>query len=167
MKKLILALALLVLASPALGQTFLQQVFPDSTRMFSFEVTGDAQVALTVMWNRQVATLLAVLVCSEGGEVFDWGASSPLQDRTLRMDVGVPTGLDCVVGISTDRVAAFAINLQSFEESDLTKESARPIVLREAKDLDPDKLALLRPKLDDAMRRLRRFQERRNAPAAE
>lgn len=167
MKKLVLALALLVLASPALGQTFLQQVFPDSDRMFTFDATGDAQVALTVMWNRQAATLLAVLVCSSGGEVFDWAASAPLQDRTLRMDIGVVTDLDCVVGISTDKVAAFAINLQSFEESDLTKESARPVVLRDAKDLDPDKIALLRPKLDDAMSRLRRFQERRTAPAAE
>lgn len=165
MMKTWVLLVVLSCASPVTAQTFLQQVFPSTDREFVVDVTDDAQVALTVMWNRQNATLLALMTCEANGDEFDWAASAPLQDRSLRMDVGVFTGLFCLISISTDRTAAFAANFQSFEEGNLVKAGSGALRIREAGSVAPEKLVRLRERQREKMTLLRRSAERRVAPA--
>lgn len=150
-------LVLAAVAGPSFAQTFIRQVFPENDKLFVFEATGDAQVAINLMWNREPASLFAVMVCDAAGMAFDWGASAPQQDRTLRLDVGVAGDLFCAVSVSTDLVAAFAINLQSFQPSTLAKGQTPPIRLREPEAGDAATIERLRPQLDRAMHRLRRL----------
>lgn len=164
MKKLLTLLILALCASPVAAQTFLMQIFSSSDRQFVVDVTDDAQVALTVMWNRQTAILIAVMVCASGEDIFEWAGSVPLQDRTLRMDVGVFSGLTCMISISTDRTAAFAVNFQSFAEGNLEKSGEGAVRIREAGAVEPEKVARMREKLQEATARFRQSMARRAAP---
>ncbi|HEX9670552.1 MAG TPA: hypothetical protein VGC93_13855 [Thermoanaerobaculia bacterium] len=155
MKKILTLSVLLLCAGPAAGQTFLQQVFAASDRDFFLDVTEDAQVAFTVMWNRQTATLIAVMVCEAGGDAFEYAASAPDQERTLRMDVGVFAGLFCLISVSTDLTAAFAINFQSFAEGNLEKAGGSPVLIRDAGEVEPEKAERLRARLKEVTARLR------------
>jgi len=140
-KTLFSVLVLVLVAAPAWSQTFLQQIAGGSTKFFELSVTTSGQFTTTVMWNRADTFMFTVMTCQGVGDTLDWAVSFPEQVRTLRMDVGIFSGLDCVLGLDSDKTAAFALNFQELAPDGLVDAVRTELREVDPKNVDPKLLA--------------------------
>lgn len=137
--------ALAAVARPSQAQTFLQQIFPNNPPVFEVSVEESSLLTFTVMWNRQDTDLVLAMVCEGTTEPIDWGISFPLQDRTLRFDAGVLDDRTCTVALASAKVAAFALNVQQYDQGNLSNAATvqmRPVSVE--KRAEPKMAAMIR-----------------------
>ena len=128
---LLLLALVLAGASAAPALTVLEQIQAGQTKVWEFD-TGmyGGHFEITVMWNRVDTFMSAALVCASS----PWAASYPQTERVLRMDVGVFRDQTCLLGLTSENTAAFALNLQYkssvyLQEEDLA--NGRPVTVPE------------------------------------
>jgi hypothetical protein len=101
--------------SPRPQSTYTDTAEPNRQKYYAFTLGDSGQLTATLSWDNQASNLLMVLVCTRGGgeEPVSFGVAAGRLDRTARLEAGVLTGLNCVLGVSTaDIVAAYRLNVQ-------------------------------------------------------
>ena len=122
----LLIVGLVVVAAPLSADTRSGKVNP--SKDFFYEVFSffGGQMNATLTWQKKGASLFMVMVCGDGVTTLEWGVAAADQDRTQRLDVGVLTGLSCVIGVSSFSGASkFYLNVQETSDADPVTVSSR------------------------------------------
>lgn len=108
----VIALLLLVVTAPASAQgTYTGTATPGAQQYYSFTPLESGPFTATLSWDNGGSNLLLILVCGTSDPIA-FGAAAGRMDRSARIESGLIGLNPCLLGVSTDIVAAYRLHLQ-------------------------------------------------------